>query len=277
LQQAGHKIHDIGSIHGIIGFNFNVLNLSMVLNLPWDAPIIYLIPGIPYFRLVFGCSRARLWLVAQTPVRIVIVDDHELLSESLGLWFARQPGLTLAGRAADGEAGWNLCLSLKPDLALVDIELPKLDGLELVKRLRAQLPDLRLLTMSGRMDPYTIWRVFQSGAHGFMEKNSGAELLVEAIRTVAAGGVYFSPVFQKVKQEWLSQPGAFQKILSEREQDVLRRVVAGWDDERIGKHLGITASTVAVHRKHIRQKLELHNDRELVAYARVWGLDKAPD
>jgi DNA-binding NarL/FixJ family response regulator len=100
-------------------------------------------------------------------------------------------------------------------------------------------------------------------------------MLVEAIRTVAKGGVFFSPVFQKVKQEWLSQPEAFQKILSDREQEVLRRVVAGWNDERIARQLDITATTVAVHRKHIRQKLELHNDRELVGYAREWGLDEA--
>jgi len=156
----------------------------------------------------------------------------------------------------------------------VDIELPKLDGLELVKRLRAQFPALRLVTMSGRTDPYTIWRVSQSGAHGYVDKTAEVELLIQAIHTVAAGGIYFSPVFQKIKQEWLSQPGAFQKILTDREQDILRRVVAGWDDERIGKQLDITVGTVVVHRKHIRQKLELHNDRDLVAYARMWGLDK---
>jgi DNA-binding NarL/FixJ family response regulator len=213
--------------------------------------------------------------MAKPPVRIVIVDDHALLAESLGAWIARQPDLMLAGRAEDGEAGWDLCLSLQPDLALVDVDLPKLDGLELVKRLLEKMPALRLITMTGRMDPYTIWRVSQSGVHGYMEKTLRPEILVDAIRLVASGGTFFSPTFQKVKQEWLTQPEAFQKILSDREQEVLRRVVAGWDDERIGKELAITATTVGVHRKHIRQKLELHNDRELVGYARQWGLDKA--
>jgi DNA-binding NarL/FixJ family response regulator len=213
--------------------------------------------------------------MAAAPIRIVIVDDHALLAESLGAWIVRHPDLALVGRAEDGEAGWNLCLALQPDLALVDVELPKLDGLELVKRLLVKMPAMRLLTMTGRMDPYTIWRASQSGVHGYMEKTLPPEMLVEAIRTVANGGVFFSPVFQKVKQEWLSQPEAFQKILSDREQEVLRRVVAGWDDERIARQLDITATTIAVHRKHIRQKLELHNDRELVAYARLWGLDQA--
>lgn len=215
--------------------------------------------------------------MASAPIRIVIVDDHALLADSLAAWISRQSDLLLVGSAEDGEAGLELCLKARPDLALLDIELPKMDGLELVQQLLVKLPNIRLLAMSGRMDPYTIWRVSRCGVHGYVEKTLRPQVLMEAIRIIARGEVYFSPVCQAVKQEWLSQPEAFQKILSEREQEVLRRVVAGWDDENIGKHLGITASTVTVHRKHIRQKLELHNDRELVAYARRWGLDKGMD
>ncbi|HTB84188.1 MAG TPA: response regulator transcription factor [Candidatus Sulfotelmatobacter sp.] len=213
--------------------------------------------------------------MSKLPIRIVIVDDHALLAELLGTWIVRYPDLALAGRAGDGEAGWNLCQELRPDLALVDVDMPKLDGLALVNRLMEQMPAMRLITMTGRMDPFTIWRVSQSGVHGYLEKTLPPETLIEAVRAVAGGGTYYSPVFQKVKQEWLSQPEAFQKILSDREQEVLRRVVAGWNDERIAGQMGIAASTVGVHRKHIRGKLELHNDRDLVAYARKWGLDAA--
>ena len=163
--------------------------------------------------------------MANSPVRVAIVDDHALLAESLGAWIGRQTDLTLIGRAEDGEAGWSLCETLKPDLVLLDVDLPKLDGLELAARLLAKLPATRVITMTGRMDPYTIWRASQIGVHGYMEKTLRPEILVEAIREVAKGGTYFSPVFQKVKSEWLSQPEAFQKILSDREQEVLRRVV----------------------------------------------------
>jgi len=213
----------------------------------------------------------------QTPIRIVIVDDHVLLAESIGMWLNCQPDFTLVGQAEDGEAGWELCTALEPDLAVVDIDLPKLDGLELVRRLRVRMPAMRLLTMSGRTDPYAIWQVSQSGAHGYVEKTAGPNTLVEAIRTVADGADFFSGVYQKVKQDWLSQSDAFQKILSDREQQVLRRVVAGWDDEHIAGELDIAVTTVGAHRKHIRQKLELHNDRDLVAYARTWGLDKGAE
>ncbi|HTB84322.1 MAG TPA: response regulator transcription factor [Candidatus Sulfotelmatobacter sp.] len=212
--------------------------------------------------------------MAQAPIRIVIVDDHALLAESLGAWIIRQPDLVLAGRAEDGETGYNLCLALKPDLALLDIDLPKIDGLELIRRFVVEMPAMRLLTMSGRMDPYTIWRVSQSGGHGYVEKTANPEILAKAIYAIAGGGTYFSELFQKIKGEWLGQPEAFQKILSDREQEVLRRVVTGDSDEQIAAQLGISVATIGVHRKHIRQKLELHNDRELVAYARKWGLDQ---
>ena len=215
--------------------------------------------------------------MSKKPVKILIVEDHAMLAESLAVWISRQADFLLVGRAEDGETGLKLCQDLRPDLILADVELPKLDGISLVKQLVALLPDLRVLTMSGRTDPYMIWQVAQSGAHGYVEKTLSPEVLAEAIRTVADGNSFFSPMFQKIKQEWLSQPDAFQKILSGREQEVLRRVAAGWDDEEIGRKLAISATTVAVHRKHIRQKLELHNDRDLIAYARQWGLDKGGD
>jgi len=97
--------------------------------------------------------------------------------------------------------------------------------------------------------------------------------LIEAIRAVARGNTFFGPGFSQVKQEQLSQPEAFQKILTEREQQVLRGVAAGREDEVIGAELGISPATVEAHRKRIRQKLGIHNDRGLLAYARRWGLD----
>jgi len=153
----------------------------------------------------------------------------------------------------------------------VDIELPKVNGLELIERLGNEYPKMRLLAMSGLMDPYTIWGVLQSGAHGYIEKTQSPESLVEAIRAVARGNTFFGPAFSQVRQEWLARPEAFQKILSDREQEVLRGVVAGWDDERMAAKLGISSATIEVHRKRIRQKLGVHNDRGLLVYARQWG------
>ena len=96
-----------------------------------------------------------------------------------------------------------------------------------------------------------------------------------SITAVAAGQPYFSPVFEQVKNEWLNQPEAFNKVLSKREQEVLVRVVAGWNEEKISQQLGMALTTVAVHRNNIRRKLGVHNDRDLLAYGRTWGLDRA--
>ena len=206
-------------------------------------------------------------------IRIVIVEDELLLSSMLQELLARFRDLTVIGCAADGEAGWKLCQTTQPDLALVDIGLPKLDGLKLIQRLASAYPQMRLVLMSGLMDAYTIWSVLQCGAHGYVDKTQAPEMLVEAVRAVARGNTFFGPTFSQVRQEWLARPEAFHKILSEREQQVLRGVVAGWDDQRIGSELGISAATIEVHRKRIRQKVGVHNDRGLLFYARQWGLD----
>lgn len=206
-------------------------------------------------------------------IRLAIVEDELLVSGMLKVFLARYRDVQLVGTAADGEAGWELCRTTQPDLVLVDIQMPKMDGLDLVQRLATEFPKMRLLTMSGLMDAHTIWRVMQSGVHGYVNKTQPPELLIEAIRAVARGNTFFGPTFSQVREELLSQPEAFQKILSEREQQVLRAVAAGNEDEVIGTQLGISAATVEAHRKRIRQKLDVHNDRGLLAYARRWGLD----
>jgi DNA-binding NarL/FixJ family response regulator len=206
-------------------------------------------------------------------IRVAIIEDELMMSGALTAWIARFHDLQLVGCAADGEAGWQLCQSEQPEIALIDIRLPKLDGLELTQRLAAKFPKMRLLAMSGLMDAYTVWRVMQSGVHGYVNKTQSPESLIEAIRAVARGNTFFGPVFTRVKEEWLSKPEAFQKILSVREQQILRGVAAGWEDDRIGDKLGISPGTVEAHRKNIRQKLGVHNDRSLLAYARHWGLD----
>lgn len=211
--------------------------------------------------------------MSKSKIRIVIVEDNRFMSQCLGMWLEHQMDCTIVGCAEDGEAGLELCQKTRPDLALIDIQIPKLDGLSLVGKLLEELPDMRLIVMSGLMDPFTIWRVWQSGVHGYIVKSENVEFLVKTIQTVMDNGVCFSPIFQEVKNKGLSQPEAFQKILTDREQEVLRHVVAGWGDEKIGNKLEISASTVAVHRKNIRKKLDLHNDRDLLAYALQWGLD----
>lgn len=211
---------------------------------------------------------------SSTPVvAVAVVEDHELVAEALGDWVNRQPGLRLAGCAGDEETGLQLCLKTLPGLVLLDIGLPGSDGLELAFKLRALLPSARLLVMSGKRDPYTIWRVAQSRVHGFIDKSQSLKELDTAVHTVLSGGRYYSPACLKIQADWLSRPEAFHKILSTRERAILARAVAGQSDNAIAAVLKITEATVKTHRRNIRRKLGLHSDRELGGYARRWGLD----
>lgn len=196
------------------------------------------------------------------------------MAQFMSNWITKQPAFDLTGCAGDGEAALQLCAETQPDVALVDIELPDWDGLSLGQELLHRIPCLRVVSMSGRTDPYTIWRVHECGLHGFVDKGQNPALLGKAILAVASGANYFSSAFDKVKHDWLDRSEAFHKILSEREQAVLLCVATGLSDLVIAEKMDISAATVAVHRKHVRQKLELHSDRELVAYARRWGLHK---
>jgi len=205
-------------------------------------------------------------------IDVVLVDDHELVREVLGSWIQQQPGLRLVGQAGTAEAGLELCLRLQPGLVLLDIELPGMDGLELAAKLRVRLPRAKLLALTGKRDPYTVWRVLQGDLDAFVDKEQPLSVLLAAVRAVNAGQGYYSPIFLRIQTEWLHKPEAFQKILSQREQEIIQWVAAGALDPEIAAGLKIRVATVHAHRRNIRQKLAAHNDRELVAYARSWGL-----
>ena len=209
------------------------------------------------------------------PIRVALVEDQQMMAQFMSNWVIKQSAFDLVGCAGDGEAALQLCAETKPDVALVDIELPDWDGLGLGQELLRRIPSIRVVSMSGRTDPYTIWRVQECGLHGFMDKGQNPALLGKAILAVAGGATYFSSAFDKVKHDWLDRSEAFHKILSQREQAVLLCVATGLSDLVIAEKMDISAATVAVHRKNVRQKLELHSDRELVAYARQWGLHKS--
>jgi two-component system response regulator NreC len=206
------------------------------------------------------------------PIRVVIIDDETLFAQALGLWLAKDAGLSIQGYAESGNRGWELCMATRPDLALVDVEMPDGDGLELAKRLLDNLPKTHVIIMTGRVDPHTAWRAGKTGVQGLIDKTIKTEMLAKVIRLVVEGGGFLSPSFKKIKEQWLTQPEAFQKVLTNRELAVLLRVTDGQSDLVIGNHLGISGETVACHRKSIRKKLGVHDDRSLMAYGRQWGI-----
>lgn len=205
------------------------------------------------------------------PVRMVTLEDDSLLSSLLLDWIGQRPQWKVVGHASNGEDGLRICRELRPDLVLIDVAMPRIDGLTVAKILQQELPDTRLVILTCHSDPYTIRRIEELGIHGYVSKTSSLALLEQALQKVLKGGTHYDETFRQSSLP-LATPNAFHKILSPREIEVLRLVAEGQPDTRIGRLLGISPNTVAAHRRSIRIKLDAHNDRDMVFYARQWGL-----
>lgn len=204
--------------------------------------------------------------------KLIIVDDAHMVAEMLAATMEREAGLQVAGLARNAREALTLTEKTRPDLALVDIQLPDVCGLDLIGSLRKAHPAVKIIMLSAHLDPYIVFRVVRSGVHGYVEKLSPMRLLREAVRCVLKGGSYFSPGFSELKARHLDSAAAFHKILTEREQRILQLMCEGLSDADIAARRSISEPTVATNRKRIRAKLNLHSDRELLTYARRCGL-----
>ena len=206
------------------------------------------------------------------PIRVVVVDDEMLFVRMLTIWLEKNPLFKIEGSANSGKKGWLLCLANPPDVALVDVEMQDGDGLTLAELLLDKLPGTRVILLTGRVDPMTAWRAAKAGVHGLLDKSVDPDIICSVIRIVAEGGEFTSPSFQKMRDNWLTRPDAFQNMLTRRELSVMLHLVEGQTDEEIAQNLVITPETVSSHRKSIRKKLGVHDDRGMVAYAHKWGI-----
>jgi two-component system NarL family response regulator len=206
------------------------------------------------------------------PIRVFLVEDQCLVGTALELCLRRVRSLQWTGQASTCRQALALGVSARPDVAIIDIGLPDGDGLDLGAQWLARQPGLRLLALSGQSDPYTIWRVSQSEFHGYVGKGQTPQELITAIEVVGRGGSSFGPDFHQVRGAQLGRADSFHKTLTKREMKILRAVTAGQADEVIARQLDIALATVQVHRRRVREKLGLHNDRDLLRYAREWGL-----
>ena len=206
-------------------------------------------------------------------IRVAIVEDETMVADMLTTWFNRRPQIHVVGSAPDGAAALTLCRRERPDVATVDIQLPGMDGLELSAQLLRAVPKLKIIIVSCRYNPYCLIRAEQLGLHGYVDKMSPLRVLEKAVRTVAAGKRFFSDTVQHEIDRQQQQPDAFDKILSERERDILGMLSKGMSDAEMGTRLNISSDTVYTHRRNIRRKLDLSDDRKLMQYAREMGLE----
>ena len=210
---------------------------------------------------------------AKPQFRVVLVDDHAVVREGYRRMLERTQDIAVIAEAGTGEEAYRLICDLKPDVAVLDISLPGIGGIEVVRRVLAREPDQKILVFSMHEDTVFSSRALQAGARGYVTKSAAPEALVEAVRLVAAGKLYIT---DEMAQELAIQmlPGREKPIdaLSAREFEVFRLLVAGHSLQEISRILCLSYKTVANHQSSIRQKLDVTNTAQVVRIALQHGL-----
>jgi DNA-binding NarL/FixJ family response regulator len=214
-----------------------------------------------------------------TKLTIFVADDHALVREGIKLLLGNQPDMVIVGEAGDGEAAAREVKRLLPDVVLMDVSMPVLGGAGATERIVASCPSARVLALSAHGDEAHIRQLLQSGARGYVLKNTLAEELVGAIRTVARGGIHIDPaVAGSIVQVYLnpSEQPAAESTLSAREQEVLVAIAWGHSNREIADKLHLSVKTVEGYKARLMEKLELNSRSDIVRFAlrRGWLQDE---
>lgn len=209
-------------------------------------------------------------------ITIVIADDHKVVRDGLKTFLARISDFVVIAEAEHGEDLLQIFEETIPDVALMDISMPKMNGLEALKQLHDSNPNVKVIMLSMHEEPDYIMKAIQNGAKGYLLKNTDEKELETAIRTVAAGGKYFNSIVSSIMIENLSNKTPEKPVsdvqVSHREKEVLQLVSEGLSNKMIGDKLHISVRTVETHRLNLLRKLEVSNSAELVKKALETGI-----
>ena len=206
-------------------------------------------------------------------IRVLLADDHGLVREGLRAVLAKDAEIEVAAEAANGDEVLALVRKQDFDLALLDLSMPGLSGLALIKRLKVEKPKLRILVLSMHGEAQYAARALKAGASGYLTKDSAASQLLGAIRKISAGGVQISEAAAaSLIRTSASGDAPAHDALSDREYEVLRRIVAGSTVTDIAEELSVSVKTISTHKARILQKLNLSGTADLVRYAIEHGL-----
>ena len=206
-------------------------------------------------------------------MRILLADDHGIVRRGLKSLLESQPGLSVIGEAADGLEALRLCSELSPDLLIIDISMPLMNGIEVASRAHKLEAAPGVIILSMHADESYIMRALAAGARGYLVKDATDEDLIPAVRAVAAGKRFFSPTVAAVLMEdYVRQLRArglsdSYELLTVREREILQLLAEGRSNKEVAALLDVGLSTVETHRANLMQKLNLHNTAEIVLYA----------
>lgn len=210
--------------------------------------------------------------------RLVIAEDHTIIREGLRALLAGDPEFEIVGEAEDGLAAVRVVEQLRPDLVVMDLSMPKMNGVGAIREIKRVTPDTKIVVLTVHKNEEYILASFQAGSNGYVLKYATHEELVAAIRTVLRGQPYLSPAVSAVVLEGYLQgqdkPGKESQLrtLTARETDVLKLIAEGYKNKQIAELLGISVKTVERHRANLMKKLDLHNGPALTAFAVEKGL-----
>lgn len=206
-------------------------------------------------------------------MRILLADDHGIVRRGMKSLLESEPGIVVAGEASDGREALKLCEALRPDMAILDVAMPMLNGIEVAAQAIKSWPDLKVIILSMYADESYIVRALTAGARAYLLKEATEDDLLPAVRAVASGRSFFSPAISKILLNdyvrHLKQRGLEDSydVLTDREKEVLQLLAEGKTNKEVAGLLNLGLSTVETHRLKLMQKLGLHNTAEIVLYA----------
>ena len=211
-----------------------------------------------------------------TRTRILVADDHHVVLAGLKTLLQDDPSIEVIGEAADGQSALRLAIELKPDVIVLDLSMPGMNGLRVAQSLRVQAPQCHILILSVHEDRAYLRQLFETGVSGYVLKRSAPAELTAAIRAVAAGGTYLDPAIAAMMIRHGPQRGTMRSSdrlteLSTRETEVLQLAAAGYSNKELSLRLRIGVKTVETYKARAMEKLGLENRAELVRYAMAKG------
>jgi two-component system response regulator NreC len=212
-------------------------------------------------------------------IRVLVADDHAIVREGVRMILSAHPEMQVVGEAGAGEQAVSMAQTLHPDVVVMDISMPGMNGIEATQQIRARVPDVNVLALTMHEDDHYVFQLLRAGASGYVLKRAAATDLVDAVRAASRGEAFLYPsVAKTVVADYLRrlERGETERKpydgLTEREREVLALIAEGHTNQAIASRLYISIKTVQTHRAHIFEKLGLHDRTELVRYAIRTGL-----
>jgi DNA-binding NarL/FixJ family response regulator len=212
-------------------------------------------------------------------ITVLLADDHRVVREGLRELLKMSGDIVVVGEAGTGREAVRLARDLQPEIILMDISMPELNGLEATRQILAARPEAKVIFLTAHDDGAYVERVSTIGAAGFLEKATSTETLAKAVREVAAGNAYFSPAIARRLRAWRrqrqvgdGQAKAGSPQLTSREAEVLQLVTEGWVNKQVAAQLGLSNKTVEKHRQRLMDKLNIHDIAGLTRYALARGI-----